>query len=73
MGEESHEHRTRIRLVRAGQAYAAEHTDEPRQRDIWIKLADLWKAAALAAEIADHTVIPVAALAGCKGPGGTGK
>ena len=51
-------------------AYAAEHTDEPRQRDIWIKLAELWKAAALAAEIADHTVIPVAALAGCKGPGG---
>ena len=31
-------------------AYAAEHTDEPRQRDIWIKLAELWKAAALAAE-----------------------
>jgi hypothetical protein len=28
-------------------AYAAEHTDEPRQRDIWIKLAELWKAAAL--------------------------
>jgi hypothetical protein len=31
-------------------AYAAEHTDEPRQRDIWIKLAELWKAAALAEE-----------------------
>ena len=31
-------------------AYAAEHTDQPRQRDIWIKLAELWKAAALAEE-----------------------
>ena len=28
-------------------AYAAEHTDEPRQRDIWVKLAELWKVAAL--------------------------
>ena len=31
-------------------AYAAEHTDGPRQRDIWIKLAELWKAGALAEE-----------------------
>ena len=31
-------------------AYATEHTDGPRQRDIWIKLAELWKAAALAEE-----------------------
>ena len=24
----------------------AEHTDEPRQRDVWTKLAELWSAAA---------------------------
>ena len=27
-------------------AYAAEHTDEPRQRDMWMKLAKLWASAA---------------------------
>ena len=25
---------------------AAEHTDEPRQRDMWMKLAKLWASAA---------------------------
>ena len=30
-------------------AYAAEHTDEPRQRGMWLQLAELWEAAALQA------------------------
>jgi hypothetical protein len=30
-------------------AYAAEHTDEPRQREIWLQLAEQWEAAALQA------------------------
>jgi hypothetical protein len=28
-------------------AYAAEHTDEPRQRSMWLQLAEQWEAAAL--------------------------
>jgi hypothetical protein len=28
-------------------AYAAEHTDEPRQRGMWLQLAEQWEAAAL--------------------------
>lgn len=30
-------------------AYAAEHTDEPRQRGMWLQLAEQWEAAALQA------------------------
>jgi hypothetical protein len=28
-------------------AYAAEHADEPRQRGMWLQLAEQWEAAAL--------------------------
>jgi hypothetical protein len=30
-------------------AYAAEHTDEPRQRGMWLQLAEQWETAALQA------------------------
>jgi hypothetical protein len=30
-------------------AYAAEHADESSQRDVWLKLAEQWAAAALLA------------------------
>ena len=30
-------------------AYAVEHTDEPRQRGMWLQLEEQWEAAALQA------------------------
>ena len=35
-----------LRLVRARKHVCAEQTDEPRQREMWMKLSELWGAAA---------------------------
>jgi hypothetical protein len=45
----TNEHREHLRLVRTSNAYAAEHTDEPRQRKMWLQLAEQREAAALQA------------------------